>query len=1232
MKRIRLAPLCAVALACSSPPRAGEERVSAGAAPLLGKGGEPIAAYVVLRTPGAVESVPPGSSFDDPAVVAEVRLALTRIRIDQAALRAKLEPMGVVVDFELTRLINGLQVRATPHLLAAIEAFPEVARVEPVTTFYPSLQSAIPAVGAPSAWSGMPPATGAGVRVGIIDSGIDYTHADLGGSGDPADHASNDPAIVEPGTFPTARVIGGFDFVGDDYNPASGSASPMPDPDPLDCFNEQAIEVAGGHGTHVTGIAAGNGVLADGTPFYGPYDQSFDPSAFRVAPGVAPEASLFALKIFGCSGGTQALAAALDRAADPDQDGDMSDRLDVVNASLGSAYGLQSGSEATLVQNLNRLGTLLVVAAGNDGASFYAVGSPAVYPEALAVAASADNNFLALSVESPASVAGDYPAAEGGFTVPLTTTGPITGTAVLAQPADACSTLTNASAIAGNIAIIDRGECFFVSKFERAIAAGAIAAVVVDNELSAAPFSMGGGDGNASSIPGVMIRRVHGEAIKDALPGVVISLDGSEKFAGLSGDLYADFSSRGPSAWDGRLKPEIAAPGFSIDSARVGSGTQARRSQGTSMACPMVAGAAALLRQAHPERTPAQVKAMLMNTAVDFSDLEGNPYAVSMVGAGRLDVERAIGQAILARADGPDGEVGVSFGDLVVDEPTSSTRSIVVENLGAEAVTLEVSAALTYPTRGIAVSVSPSTITLPPSGDDTVELRIEVDPLALGAPGPDPVTPEEQFENPRHFLTEAAGHVVFTSDEGAEGARVPFHGAVRAGARRHAGAVGKCGDVVPSGELVIPIEGTSAVPEPVVTAFELGTLSAIDAISNTNPEAALRDLRAVGAASSAATSPTFGDASISFGVAIAGQWQTPAQGQLSLVGIAIDRDLDVEADFVIFAEPLSREGPYADVLAATTYNLNTGQQTASKRYINMVPASEAATYPFENSVIVLSTFAKDIGISEDQPVFRYYAFAQSRTGFPTGEQTNWIEFNAARPTIDTSRAGSVEGRPIFIGDDPVEVFIDTEAAGGGPLPKLLLLHHSNVAGERVDVVDLEAPLTGNLTLSFTPNAAATPDLAELGTLTVSNTGEDEVREVEVSVQVGGATGVTLITDAGNCTAPPDAQCTFDVIEGGDAVTIEVRGFGDKTVLDDQGRYVVVVEAQSAANAGCDLDENDNAVAVAVPLTIPAEPESLSPSGGCACTSATGAERPNTMPWLLAAMALGALRRRRRFDS
>ena len=524
-------------------------------------------------------------------------------------------------------------VLATDEAIERIGLLPSVLRVERV----PRSSDRWPRPCRWSARGGVVAALGLrgdGVTIGVIDSGIDYTHADFAGAGTEAAYLANDPDVVEDGSFPTARVVGGWDFVGDDYNPDGASPAPKPDGDPLDCTQPENSEISGGHGTHVAGIAAGNGVLQAGQAFAGPYDQSLDPAAFRVYPGVAPGASLLAFKVFGCDGSTNMLAAALDRAADPNQDGSFDDRVDVVNASLGTSYGLGSPTNDELIKNLTDVGTLMVVAAGNSGQSFFCMGAPGSAPEVLSVAASADNQFMTLTATGQSGTT-EYASAEGGFTARLLDVGPVSGALVATNPALGCSPLANAADVAGKVALVDRGTCPFVQKFDNAVAAGAIAVIVVDNDDDALPFAMAGGDPGQYPIVGVMVTQADGNALKASLAAgpLTVGLDPSDPYIGLGAELLAGFSARGPSPVDGRLKPEIAAPGFAIDSARVGSGTEPRRSQ--ARAWPRRWSPAQQRWCARrPELSPYQVKASLMNSALPLLDLESRQYATSFVGAG----------------------------------------------------------------------------------------------------------------------------------------------------------------------------------------------------------------------------------------------------------------------------------------------------------------------------------------------------------------------------------------------------------------------------------------------------------------------------------------------------------------------------------------------------------------------------------------------------------------------
>ena len=232
-----------------------------------------------------------GDAIGDVALAGGDRgAARARIARQHAMLEADLVKLGARPVARLKNLVNAVQVLATPAQAARIVGLAEVVRVEPVPTYVRKNASAVPFVGAYKAWSEAS-VHGEGVRIGIIDTGIDYLHADFGGPGTPEAYQDNDPTIIEAGTFPTAKVVGGLDFVGDKYDPSGGKAVPAPDDDPLDCAGLQAMVITGGHGTHVAGTAAGQGVLADGKTFTGPYNQSVPPSSFRVGPAWRPRRS-----------------------------------------------------------------------------------------------------------------------------------------------------------------------------------------------------------------------------------------------------------------------------------------------------------------------------------------------------------------------------------------------------------------------------------------------------------------------------------------------------------------------------------------------------------------------------------------------------------------------------------------------------------------------------------------------------------------------------------------------------------------------------------------------------------------------------------------------------------------------------------------------------------------------------------------------------------------------------
>lgn len=328
-----------------------------------------------------------------------------RVAAAQQQLLVQLAGLGAQVMFQTRLVLPGVAVTIPADRLSALEALPGVkARV------IPPKSSAAPAAlepDAPAIAGAIAGATGAGVRVGLIDRGIDYTHADFGGPGTAAAYTANNPTLIEPGSFPTTKVSGGYDFAGDAYDASnSASATPSPDADPLECKAAPGLSAQPlymGQGTHAAGMLAGFGVTTSGATYYGPYTPAPDPQLMSVSPGIAPEAQLYALKVFGCSGTTTLLMAALERALDPNGDGNPADHLDVAVIMLGTPFGSPDDPDALAIDNAVRAGMVVVVAAGDTLNTFYAVNSPA--SARLAIAAGATDNgagALATSSRGPA--------------------------------------------------------------------------------------------------------------------------------------------------------------------------------------------------------------------------------------------------------------------------------------------------------------------------------------------------------------------------------------------------------------------------------------------------------------------------------------------------------------------------------------------------------------------------------------------------------------------------------------------------------------------------------------------------------------------------------------------------------------------------------------------------------------------------------------------------------------
>ncbi len=564
-------------------------------------------------------------------------------------------------------VLNAVFVEVDASILPQLAKDPRVVRIAPVGNYEVDLSETVPYIGASAVQAkGF---TGKGIKVAVLDSGIDYLHAALGGSGNPADFAANNPNIIEPGTFPTAKVVGGYDFTGSVWP----NGPEMPDPDPLD------DGPSGGHGTHVAHIIGGVG-------------------------GVAPEVNLYAVKVCSsvsssCSG--IALIQGMDFAADPNGDGKYSDRVDIINMSLGSTYGQPFDDDlSAAVDNATKLGILTVASAGNSSDKPYANGTPAAANTALSVAqTSVPSAFLPLmQILAPANIVGNFPAVFQPWSAPLTT--------VIQAPVQfgngaggntlGCDPFP-AGSLSGKIVLVDRGTCSFSIKIAN-IAAGGGLIGIIGLVAPGDPFEGGYGGGDAS-VPGYMVSQAVANRLRAGLPNTVVRFDPNFGIP-LAGTMVGS-SSRGPQHESTTyIKPEIGAPGASV-SAIAGTGTGEGPFGGTSGAAPMVSGAAALVFQAYggtkatPQGTPPgnalghgltplEVKALLMNngeTNIINDALTGALAPITRIGGGEVRVDRAIAAPVVAfDKDVPTGALGFGFVD-VADGIVKLTKTVEIRNL-----------------------------------------------------------------------------------------------------------------------------------------------------------------------------------------------------------------------------------------------------------------------------------------------------------------------------------------------------------------------------------------------------------------------------------------------------------------------------------------------------------------------------------------------------------------------
>ncbi|HZF30241.1 MAG TPA: S8 family serine peptidase [Gammaproteobacteria bacterium] len=654
---------------------------------------------------------------------AQGRQHLLRLDQDQNALLARIRTLGGREGPRLTRALNAVIVSIDAAQLPAVRALPGVTTVRPVRDYRRDLSATVPYIGAAAVQSAG--TDGTGVRVAVLDSGIDYTHKSFGGPGTAAAYAAaygasaSDPRnTTTDGLFPTAKVVGGFDFVGETW-PVGALA---PDPDPIDCGPAViALPCDGGHGTHVADIIGGN----DGASHKG------------VAPGV----SLYAVKVCSaistsCSG--VALLEGIEFALDPNGDGDVGDAVDVINLSLGSAYGQIQDSLTEACSAAAELGVVVVAAAGNDADRPYIVSSPSIAPQAISVAQtqvpSAVQNFL--SVVSPPAIGGDYIAVFQSWSAPLSAViqAPVQYGTGAGANLDGCAAFPPGS-LTGKIVLVDRGICAFTDKI-RNVAAGGGLVGVIGLVAPGEPFEGAFAPGPAVTIPGFMVSQSTSNAIKGALAaGVIANFDPNNKVPLVMSVVSG--SARGPSYSFNSIKPDIGAPGASV-SADAGTGTGQTAFGGTSGATPMVAGSAALLLDAHPGWSPLDVKAALMNTAetriaIDPATQPGVLAPITRIGGGEVRVNRAFSSKAAAW-DAVDETPSLSFGYSAVLDSKTFLKVVALHNYNGAKRTYSISPSFRYASdeaTGAIEIVTPPKITVPAGGTALFPVVLKTDGARL---------------------------------------------------------------------------------------------------------------------------------------------------------------------------------------------------------------------------------------------------------------------------------------------------------------------------------------------------------------------------------------------------------------------------------------------------------------------------------------------------------------------
>ena len=601
-----------------SPANAKHQALSDSAIILLSA--QPLSSYTG-NVPGYAATMPvPGGKLDltSPAAVAYSSFLASQRNFAKMYL-AKFAP-EVTVTYEYSTVLNGLAVNLNGADIRELNHLPGVVTADYTFSVHTDMNRSPTLIGAPTLWAadGGQANAGAGIKIGIIDTGIDFTHPFL-----------TDNSLFVPAGFPKCDAL---DSSVHQANVSCKYVSNKVIVAKMFCtqavcavFDAQAKQ---DHGSHVSGIAAG--VANTCAPFVG-----------CTLSGIAPKAFLGAYNVFP-GNVTEASSADIAMAVDAA----VADGMDVLNLSLGGTPTAHDPL-VTAVDNAVDAGVVVAIAAGNAGPSPGTIESPGIAEKVITVGASTNPHFVGIPVT--VSSIGTFGAALGQFN----NFGIVTSAYATTNPTNGCSTIS--TNLTGKIALIARGTCTFSTKIRNAQTAGATGVLVYNNVLGDPTAMAKDGTPNQPMIPAVMVSRTNGLAMASA-SSKTVSIDGTAQMEfftdGPSADIIAGFSSRGPAFIGNTLlkeiKPDVVAPGVNVYSSILMSSCASPPCfaffQGTSMATPHVAGAAALLKQLHPTWSPAQIKSALVQSAARpvKSSSTGNPLPNPMDrGSGRINLAAA---------------------------------------------------------------------------------------------------------------------------------------------------------------------------------------------------------------------------------------------------------------------------------------------------------------------------------------------------------------------------------------------------------------------------------------------------------------------------------------------------------------------------------------------------------------------------------------------------------------